>query len=189
MRAFPLGRVKQRRAALATAVCTAWSFAAGCSRGADAPDVVAARAGVAAQISVDAVLDDFHAAAAAADEQRYFAHLAPDAVFLGTDAGERWSVDAFRAYAHPYFERGQGWTYAMRARHVRLAPGEDPGVAWFDELLANAKYGDCRGSGVLVRSGATWKIAQYNLSLPIPNAVAPQVVELIRGSAAGAQAK
>src|SRR6266545_7462239 len=35
-----------------------------------------------------AMLDDWHAAAAAADEARYFAHFATDAVFLGTDATE-----------------------------------------------------------------------------------------------------
>ena len=39
------------------------------------------------------VLDDWHAAAAAADEDRYFAHFAPDAIFLGTDASERWTRD------------------------------------------------------------------------------------------------
>ena len=36
--------------------------------------------------AVAAVLDDWHAAAAVADEARYFAHFAPDSVFLGTDA-------------------------------------------------------------------------------------------------------
>ena len=31
--------------------------------------------------------------------------------------------------------------------------------------------GRCRGSGVLVRSDAGWKIAQYNLSVPVPNSM------------------
>src|SRR5580692_1603200 len=50
---------------------------------------------------VAAVLDDCHDAAANADEARYFGHFAPEGVFLGTDASERWDVAAFRAYAHP----------------------------------------------------------------------------------------
>jgi hypothetical protein len=29
--------------------------------------------------------------------------------------------------------------------------------------------GPCRGSGVLVKQDGAWKIAQYNLSVPIPN--------------------
>ena len=49
------------------------------------------------------VLDDWHDAAASADEARYFGHLSSDSVFLGTDATERWDVAAFRAYAHPHF--------------------------------------------------------------------------------------
>lgn len=33
----------------------------------------------------------------------------------------------------------------------------------------NEKYGECRGSGVLLREGGEWRIAQYNLTVPIPN--------------------
>ena len=52
---------------------------------------------------IEAVLDDFHAAASDADEERYFSHLAESGVFLGTDATERWSVPEFRAYAESFF--------------------------------------------------------------------------------------
>ena len=91
-------------------------------------------------------LDDFHAAAAAADESRYFAHLTPDAVFLGTDAIERWSVAAFRAYAHPRFAAGKGWTYVATRRAIQLSA--DGRVAWFDEDLKNSFVGLARGSGL-----------------------------------------
>jgi hypothetical protein len=33
---------------------------------------------------------------------------------------------------------------------------------------------------VLLRVGDTWKIAQYNLSIPIPNALTDEVVQRIR---------
>ena len=63
--------------------------------------------GDSAEAQVSAVLDDWHAAAAAADEERYFRHFAPNAVFLGTDATHRWTVEEFRRYAHPFFAKGK----------------------------------------------------------------------------------
>ena len=53
-------------------------------------------------------------------------------------------------------------------------------VAWFDEKLDSASYGDVRGSGVLVKVRGEWKIAHYNLTIPIPNSLAKTVVEMIR---------
>lgn len=129
--------------------------------------------------AVDRVLDDWHSAAAVADEARYFRHAAPDFVFLGTDASERWDLAAFRAFAHPYFAKGKAWTFTPRERHVDFAPGGD--VAWFDEKLDSASYGDTRGSGVLRHIAGEWKIAQYNLTIPIPNELADEVVAKIRG--------
>ena len=125
---------------------------------------------------VGQVLDDFHKAASDADEARYFGHMAEDAVFIGTDATERWDRKTFRQYAHPHFAAGKGWTYTPRDRHIDIH-GD---VAWFDELLDNTKYGECRGTGVLRKIGGTWKIVQYSLSIPIPNAVAGEVVKTIR---------
>jgi len=132
-------------------------------------------AGLAAQgpsreeTAVTAVLDDWHLAAAQADETRYFGHLREGAVFLGTDAGERWSKGEFLVWAHPFFQRGRAWSFKARARRVALAP--DGKTAWFDEDLDTPNLGPARGSGVLVREQGRWRIAQYNLSVPIPNAL------------------
>ena len=125
-----------------------------------------------------ATLDALHAAAARADGAAYFALFASDAVFLGTDAAERWTVDEFRAYAEPFFSKGQGWTYTPTERHVFVDSSGD--TAWFDERLDNAKYGEVRGSGVLVRRNGEWLVAQYNLAFPVPNSLAPDLVERIR---------
>lgn len=113
-----------------------------------------------------ATLDRFHVAASAADEAAYFALFADGGVFLGTDAKERWTVPEFRAYAHPRFAAGKAWSFRASRRNVDVR-GQ---TAWFDEDLETEKLGPARGSGVLVRdaSGA-WKVAQYNLSIPIPN--------------------
>ena len=127
---------------------------------------------------VSEVLDRFHEAAAKADAETYFSLLEDDAVYLGTDAGERWSVDDFRAFAQPWFDRGQGWTYVPTSRHVDV--DEDRGTAWFDELLENESYGTTRGTGVLRKTRDGWRIVQYHLAIPIPNEIAKEVVERIR---------
>jgi hypothetical protein len=127
---------------------------------------------------VRAALDELHAAASAADGARYFALFAEGAVFYGTDASERWSVPEFEAYAAPYFAQGRGWTYAPTERHVFLAPGGE--TAWFDERLQNEKYGEVRGTGVLRKVEGRWLVAQYNLAFPVPNALAPDLVERVR---------
>jgi len=127
---------------------------------------------------VTAVLDDFHDAAAKADEARYFAHFAPEGVFLGTDATERWTVEAFREYAEPHFSAGRGWTYNAVARHVMLSA--DGRFAWFDEKLKNEKYGLTRGTGVLRLTDEGWKIAHYSLTFLVPNDAAQAVVAVIK---------
>jgi hypothetical protein len=138
---------------------------------------LATPAGAPAQAAVAAALDDWHAAAAAADEPRYFKHFAPDAVFLGTDGTERWTVEEFRRYAHPYFVKGRAWSFKPLGRHVSIS--SDGAVAWFDEALETPNLGLARGSGVLVRIKREWKIAHYNLSVPIPNGLMKEVKERI----------
>lgn len=133
---------------------------------------------------VGAVLDAFHAAAAKADEEAYFALLAPTGVFLGTDATERWDKAAFRAFAHPYFSQGKGWTFTPRDRHIDFTA--DGHAAWFDELLDSATYGECRGTGVLEKVDGAWRIQQYHLTIPMPNDLAKEFVARIREAAAKA---
>ncbi len=123
------------------------------------------------------VLDDWHQSAAAADEERYFRHFTADAIFMGTDATERWTRDEFRKWAKPYFAKGKAWTFKSVRRGVNFS--KEGNVAWFDEDLQTVNLGPCRGSGVLVRDGEIWRIAQYNLSVPIPNDVFPEVKKLI----------
>ena len=123
--------------------------------------------GIFASGAIGGALDAWHAAAAAADEEKYFYYFTPDAVFLGTDASERWTRDEFRKWAHPYFAKGKAWSFKSVSRWITFAP--DHTVAWFDEALDTRNMGPCRGSGVLVATNAGWKIAQYNLSITIPN--------------------
>lgn len=130
--------------------------------------------------AIAAVLDDFHAAAAAADEARYFTHLSDDSVFLGTDQSERWSKAEFRAYAHPHFAKGKAWRFRAVRRTVVL--DRSGAIAWFDEDLATERLGPARGSGVLALENGHWRIVQYNLALTIPN----ERFDLVHEAAGGA---
>ncbi len=132
---------------------------------------------------IAAVLDALHQAASKANGKRYFALFADDAVFFGTDVSERWPIDEFRRYAMARFDEGTGWTYEARERRVYLGPSGSTG--WFDEVLYNAKYGTCRGTGVVVKRDGVWLIARYNLSIPIPNDIALDVVRMIRTAERG----
>jgi ketosteroid isomerase-like protein len=142
-----------------------------------------------AERDINAALDDWHDAAARADEERYFGHLTKDAVFLGTDATERWDTSAFRAFAHPFFARGKAWSFRPTRRVVTVAPGAL--YAWFDEDLDTPNMGPARGSGVLVRGapGERWRIAQYNLALTIPNERLDEVKKLLSTPAPAPPAK
>ena len=132
---------------------------------------------------VSATLNTLHQAASDADYEAYSSVFADDAVFLGTDATERWTRDEFMAFAKPYFDQGRGWTYVMTERHVSVAA--DGATAWFDERLDNASYGETRGSGVLIKESGEWKISQYNLTIPMPNELAREFVDRIRGEQQG----
>lgn len=156
-------------------VATLLTAAGGAGRAAERDEGPTAR--------IEAVLDSLHRAAAEGDEETYFGLFTPEAIFLGTDAGERWTIEEFRAFALPYFERDSAWTYTPTQRHVTLLP--DGRAAFFDELLDQEKYGVCRGSGLLRLIDGEWRIAQYHLTFPIPNEVAGQVTRWIRDPAAG----
>ena len=61
-------------------------------------------------------------------------------------------------------------------------------VAWFEEKLTNASYGETRGSGVVRLIDGQWKIEQYVLSFSVPNDASRAVVEAIAAQKAGAAA-
>ncbi len=132
--------------------------------------------------SVEQTLDALHASASTANAEVYFDLYTDNAKFIGTDAGENWSIDEFKQYAMPYFSKGKGWTYTLVSREVFYS--NDHKVAWFMEILSNASYGTTRGTGVLENVNGEWKIAQYHLTIPIPNAMAKSVAAQIESMAA-----
>ena len=135
-----------------------------------------------AEAEVADVLDRLNAASAAADGAAYFSLFTPDARFVGTDASEHWPLAEFRAYAEPHFARGNGWSYPAAERTITIAPIECRCIAWFEEKLTNANYGQTRGSGVLRLTPEGWRIEQYVLSFAVPNEKADAVVAAIRAA-------
>ena len=150
----------------------------GCASGERTSTVVPTIAQLSGKLRIETVLDTLHAAAAEADEETYFSLFTPEAIFLGTDATERWTIDEFKAFALPYFEGESAWTYTPISRKVTLLP--DGQTAFFDEILDQEKYGECRGSGVLQFRNNRWRIAQYHLTFPIPNEIAGSITQFIK---------
>ena len=118
-------------------------------------------------------LDAWHAACARGDGDALEALAADAFVFFGTAAEERWARDAFLRYARQRFATGNTWSYEVVARRCDEV---SDGVVAFDEVLDNANLGRCRSTGVIIGG----KLAQYNLSLPVPNELILGVVEKIR---------
>lgn len=128
--------------------------------------------------AIHTTLDDWHLAASEANFERYFSHFASDsAIFMGTDATERWTAEEFEEWAKPYFDEGEAWDFTAVERYVYLS--DEGNTAWFDESLDTPNLGPARGSGVLLKKQNKWKIAHYNLSIPIPNAIVDTVVKQI----------
>ena len=120
---------------------------------------------------INALLDGLHQDAHEGNFETYFNRYTSDAIFLGTDKTERWTIEEFKSYAKPAFADGHGWTYKVIERNWE---GEG-NTKWFDEILFNEKLGHCRGTGVVELINGEWKIAHYALTMLVPNSIAADV--------------
>ena len=125
---------------------------------------------------LDALLDGLHQDAHDGNFESYFSRYSSNAIFLGTDKSERWTMEEFKAYAKPAFLDGHGWTYLTVERNWQ----GDGNTRWFDEILFNEKLGHCRGTGVVELINDEWKIAHYALTMLVPNSIAVDVGEQTR---------
>ena len=124
-----------------------------------------------AEEKLDILIDGLHQDAHEGNFKSYFERYSPDAVFLGTDKTERWTIKEFKEYAEPAFADGHGWTYKVVERNWE---GEG-NIRWFDEILFNEKLGHCRGTGVVQLIEGEWKILHYALTMLVPNEIAAEV--------------
>ncbi len=122
-------------------------------------------------INIDALVNGLHQDAHEGKFDSYFDRYSQDAIFLGTDKTERWTIQEFKSYAEPAFADGHGWTYKVIERNWE-GNGD---TRWFDEILFNEKLGYCRGTGVVQLINNEWKIAHYALTMLVPNSIAADI--------------
>ena len=118
------------------------------------------------QEELNTLIDNWHLAAAEANEDAFFGAMAADGVYIGTDKTERWLRDELRVWAKAAFERESAWSFTAIDRVISLAP--DGRVAWWDETL-DTWMGVCRSTGILAQTDQGWKIKHYQLSVTVPN--------------------
>lgn len=120
------------------------------------------------------MLIEFHRAGNAAELEPYLDAIAPDAVLLGTDAGERFTPAQMRGFLNPAFAAGPG-----RDAHLvvlRVTESRDGGFAWFESIVDRPARCEMRTTGLLRRVEARWRIVFYNRAFAVPNELIDHVV-------------
>lgn len=131
-----------------------------------------------AVLTIGELLDNWHTAAAEADEDTFFGSMTKDAIYLGTDKTERWLRDELKEWSAKYFERESAWAFKPFDRHIYVT--EDGEMAWWEEKL-DTWMGVCLGSGVLSKTSDGWKIRHYHLSVTIDNDKIQDFIKLAEG--------
>ncbi len=126
---------------------------------------------------VNVFLDNWHKAAAEADEDTFFGSMTEDGIYIGTDITERWTRDELKEWSKKYFERESAWKFKATERNVSFS--KDGKIAWFDEKL-DTWMGDARGSGVLELTNDGWKIKHYHLAIAVPNDAVNDYLEILK---------
>ena len=126
--------------------------------------------------TIHSLLNQWHKAAATADEELFFGSMAKDAIYLGTDKSERWLRDELKAWSAKYFERDKAWDFKPYDRHIYFSV--DGKTAWFEESL-ETWMDVCRGSGVLEKINGVWRIKHYHLSVTIDNDLIKDFISLV----------
>lgn len=125
---------------------------------------------------INELMDNWHKAAATADEDVFFGSMTEDGIYIGTDASERWLRDELKEWSKKYFDRESAWDFKPTERIVTVS--QDGTMAWFDELL-DTWMGTCRSSGVVVLTENGWKIKHYHLSIAVPNEVVQDYLKIL----------
>lgn len=119
-------------------------------------------------------MNQWHKDVAESNFDKYFDKMSQKGVFIGTDALENWTIQEFKEFSKPYFDKKETWDFKTLERNIYIS--ENNNFAWFDELL-ETWMGICRGSGVLEKEVDKWKIKHYVLSITIPNDDVKIVIE------------
>lgn len=115
---------------------------------------------------IDSLVNQWHHAAAIADEVSFFGRMTPGCIYIGTDPTERWLRDELKEWSKEFFNRETAWAFKPLSRNITIGPGGQ--IAWFDELL-DTWMGTCRSTGIMERIDGEWMIIYYHLSVALPN--------------------
>tara|TARA_B100000508_G_scaffold141026_1_gene145244 strand:- start:16641 stop:17138 length:498 start_codon:yes stop_codon:yes gene_type:complete len=126
--------------------------------------------------TINTSLDDWHLNAANAKFKPYFDLFSPNGIYIGTDQKEIWTVEEFKTFSKPYFDKGKAWSFEATDRNIYISRSKQ--VVWFDELLSTW-MGTCRGSGVFQYNDSKWELEHYVLSLTVPNEKMDSVIQTI----------
>ncbi len=129
------------------------------------------------KVVLDQLMDAWHKAAAEGDEEVFFDSMGDEAIYIGTDATERWRKKEFEAWSKKYFDRDSAWDFTPIERAIYFSKNKE--VAWFNETL-NTWMGVCRGSGVIEKVDGVWKLQHYHLAMTIPNEKVEAVLKLMK---------
>ena len=121
------------------------------------------------------ILNNWHKAAANADEDVFFGLMTEDCIYIGTDLSEKWRRDELKSWSEKYFARESAWDFKPYDREIYMTDN----AAWFDEKL-ETWMGPCRGSGVMTKTTSGWKLSHYHLSVTVPNEKIQSFIELIK---------
>lgn len=127
--------------------------------------------------TIHTIMDNWHKAAAEADEEVFFGTMSADGIYLGTDASERWLRDDMMEWSKEYFDRESAWAFTAKDREIYFS--NDGKTAWFEELL-DTWMGPCRGSGVLELTSEGWELKHYNLAVLVPNDAIQDYLKLLK---------
>ncbi len=123
-------------------------------------------------------IDDWHKAAATANEDVFFGSMSDSCIYIGTDASERWTRDELKEWSMKYFQRESAWSFTPKDRKIIFS--DDGKIAWFSELL-ETWMGICRGSGVIQQNAdGKWLLEQYHLGVTVNNDYIKEFIDLIK---------
>lgn len=125
--------------------------------------------------TINQFMDNWHKAAATADEEVFFGSMTEDGIYLGTDKTEKWTRDEMAEWANEYFQKESAWSFTATERDIYFS--EDGKTAWLNEKL-DTWMGVCKGTAVLILKEDGWKIALYDLSVTIDNDKIENFLEL-----------
>jgi len=124
---------------------------------------------------IDVLIDQWHHAASVADEDVFFGFMTEECIYIGTDITEKWKRDELKTWSAKFFDKESAWSFTAFEREIYF----NENTAWFDEKL-NTWMGECRGSGVLIKTKEGWKLTHYHLSVTIPNDKIQGFIDLVK---------